>query len=121
MSAYELLTTVHILAALASGIGFGLRGHVRLIMNRPLANPLLRIGPHIADTLLLASGIALWVVTGWSLWSWFGLKLALVAGYLVLGIRALRGRARHRALLMYLAALLLFLAAVVVSAGKPGL
>ncbi|TVS12010.1 MAG: hypothetical protein EA419_06335 [Wenzhouxiangella sp.] len=121
MSACELLTKLHILIALASGIGFGLRGHVRLIMDRPLNGPLLRIGPHVADTLLLVSGFALWILSGWSLWSWFGLKLGLVVAYLVLGVRAFRSEARHRAVLMYLAGLLVFLATAVVSAVKPGL
>lgn len=121
MSVSTLLQNLHILIALASGIGFGLRGYVRLIMNRPLTVPLLRIGPHVADTLLLASGIALWILTGLSLWSWFGFKLLLVAAYIGLGIRAFRTAQAWQAILLYLAALLMFLSAAVASALKPGL
>lgn len=119
MSVYELLTNLHILLALTSMLGFGLRGYVRLIMQQPLAKPLLRIGPHVSDALLLASGVILWVLSGLPLFSWFGAKLLLVAAYVYTGILAFRTIEPQRAVSLYTGALVLFLAVVVVSALKP--
>lgn len=51
-----------------------------------------KIAPHIIDTLLLASGIALIVTVGYSLWpiNWLTVKLILVVAYIVLGIIAMK-------------------------------
>jgi len=121
MSVYLLLQNLHIVIALASGIGFGLRGYVRLVMKRPLAHPMMRFGPHVLDTVLLASGVALWILTGMSLWSWFGLKLLLVVVYVALGIAAFRAAAPARGVVLYVAALLAFVAVAVVSVTRPAL
>lgn len=119
MSIYELLQNLHIFLALLSMLGFALRGYIRLIQQRPLVTPLLRIGPHITDTLLLASGLALWILSGLSLFSWFGAKLLLVAAYVYTGILAFRTVEPQRSVSLYTGALMLFLAVVVVSAFKP--
>ncbi len=119
MSVYELLKYLHIALALVSLLGFGLRGFVRLVQRRPLAAPLLRIGPHISDTLLLATGVALWLLGGWPLWSWFGAKLVLIAAYVYTGVLAFRTPEPQRAVSLYAGALVLFLAVVVVSVFKP--
>lgn len=119
MGVYQLLKNLHIVLAMVSLLGFGLRGYVRLIMQRPLVGPLLRIGPHVSDTLLLASGIALWVLSGVSLWSWLGAKLLLIAAYVFVGIRAFRSPQSQQAVSLYAGALVLFVAAVAVSVLKP--
>lgn len=121
MSVYILLKNIHILIALASGIGFGLRGYVRLVMRQPLGHPMMRIGPQVVDTLLLISGLALWVLTGLALDWWFGLKLLLVLTYAALGVSAFRADSPSQGITFYLAALLSFLGAAVLSASKPGL
>jgi len=111
MSIYELLKTLHIFLALLSGLGFALRGFIRLVLNRPLAHPLVRFGPHLIDTLLLASGVALWMILGLSPLSagWFGVKLLIIVVYIVLGISAFRIRHQGKAVLVFLAALAAFL------------
>lgn len=121
MSVFLLLKNIHILLALLSGIGFGLRGYVRLVLNRPLAHPMVRIGPHVVDTLLLISGLALWMQMGYSLMSWFGLKLALVVAYIGLGITAFRMQARGAAVLVYLLALAVFICIAAIALHKPAI
>jgi len=121
MATYGLLKSLHIALALASGLGFALRGFIRLVLNRPLAHPLVRFGPHLIDTLLLASGVALWILIGLSptAQAWFGLKLMLIAGYIVLGIAAFRSADRDRAVLLYLVAMAVFIAIAWLALSKP--
>jgi len=111
VSIYELLKTLHICLALISGLGFALRGFIRLVLNKPLAHPLVRFGPHLVDTLLLASGVALWMILGLSPLSagWFGIKLLMIVVYIGLGIAAFRIRHQGQAVLVFLAALATFL------------
>lgn len=121
MSIYVLLKNLHIVLALLSGIGFALRGYVRLVLEQPLAHPMVRIGPHVIDTLLLFSGIALWVQMAFSLFSWIGLKLLLIVVYLSLGITAFRMRSRGAAIILYLIALTIFVGVANLAVYKPTL
>lgn len=111
MSIYELLKTLHIALALISGLGFALRGFIRLVLNRPLVHQLVRFGPHVIDTLLLASGVGLWIILGLSpsATGWFGAKLVMIVVYIGLGITAFRIRHQRKAVLVFLAALAAFL------------
>lgn len=121
MSTYELLKILHVALALVSGLGFALRGFIRLVLQRPLANPLVRFGPHVIDTLLLASGVGLWLILGLSPFSvgWFGLKLVLIVVYILLGITAFRTRRQGTAVLVFLAALAAFLSIAWLALFKP--
>lgn len=121
MSIYELLKTLHIFLALFSGLGFALRGFIRLVLNRPLAHPLVRFGPHLVDTLLLASGVGLWMILGISPLTvgWFGLKLLLIVVYIALGITAFRIRHQGKAVLVFLAALATFVSIAWLAIFKP--
>ncbi len=121
MSIFILLKNLHIVLALISGIGFGLRGYVRLILNRPLVNPMIRFGPHLVDTLLLFSGIALWVHMQFALLSWFGLKMMLVLAYIGFGIGAFRSRSRGTGVILYLLALIVFVCIATVALHKPSI
>ncbi len=114
-----LLKNLHIGLALISGIGFALRGYLRLVLDRHPPGPLIRIGPHVIDTLLLISGIGLWMQVRHGLLSWFGLKLALVVVYILLGIGALRSRSRGAGIMLYWLALTVFLAIAVIAIQKP--
>ncbi len=119
MTAYVLLKNLHIFLALISMIGFGLRGYLKLVLGRPLIGPLVRIGPHVIDTLLLLSGIALWVQMRFSVWSWFGLKLLLVLAYIVIGIAAFRKGRSGTGIMLYLLALFVFLGVAWIAIYKP--
>jgi len=124
MTTYKILTMLHIVLALVSGLGFAMRGFVRVVLNRPLANPLIRFGPHLIDLLLLFSGVGLWLLLGLSPFgqAWFGLKLVLIVGYILTGVaafRAARAEDRGRGVLLYLLALGLFLAVVWLAIFRP--
>ncbi len=92
---------------------------MRLVMNRPLAHPFARVGPHVIDTLLFLSGIALWIQMQFSLLSWFGVKLLMVLAYIGLGIAAFRSRERRTGIILFLFALLMFVGTAAVAVYKP--
>lgn len=121
MQYFSLLKSLHIVLALASGLGFALRGYIRLVLRRPMQHPLLRWGPHLLDTLLLVSGATLWWMLRFSPLAvhWFGLKLILIVVYIVLGMAAFRSRKPGPAVLLYLAALACFLAIAWLALFKP--
>jgi len=121
MSSFELLKLLHISLVLISGAGFALRGFIRLVLRRRLANPLVRFGPHLIDTLLLFSGIGLWWLTAYSPLTsgWFGLKLVLILAYIVIGIRAFRVASERSAVIHYVIALMVFLSIAWLALVKP--
>jgi uncharacterized membrane protein SirB2 len=119
MSYYPLLKHAHILLALTSGIGFALRGLVRLVLQRSPGRGFWKVAPHIVDTLLLATGLGLWILVGWPLMSWLGIKLLLVVAYILLGMIAFKAQRRSRAVHFYLAALAVFLVIAALALNKP--
>ncbi len=119
MEYYPLLKNIHIFIALLSGMGFALRGYLRLVMNQPVRHPVIRIAPHILDTVLLATGIALWVMVGWPFFSWLGLKIALIVAYILIGIAAFRSGRSGTGIILYLTALIVFVIIAVIAVHKP--
>lgn len=119
MHYYPLLKNIHILLALTSGIGFALRGFIRLVLQRPLGHRFWKVAPHIVDTLLLASGITLWIMVGWPILSWLGVKLLLVVTYILLGILAFRAKRQAGATAFYLLALIVFVTIAALALHKP--
>ena len=92
MAMYSVLKLVHVGAAVVSISGFALRGLWMLRGSALLERRLVRILPHVVDTILLLSGIALvWLmqlqVTGQP---WLMTKLVAVVVYIGLGMVALR-------------------------------
>lgn len=119
MTSYLLIKHAHVALALASGLGFALRGFVRVVLGRPLEHRLWKILPHVLDTLLLASGATLWIFVGWPLVSWLGVKLLLVAAYILLGMVAFRMDRRPAAVGVYMLALGVFLCIPLLALYKP--
>lgn len=119
MTYYPLLKNIHIVLAMTSGIGFALRGFIRLVLQHPLAHRFWKVAPHIIDTLLLASGATLWLTIGWPLMSWLGVKLSLVVAYILTGVAAFRSECQTRATGLYVLALLIFLSVVALALYKP--
>jgi len=116
---YTLLKHTHIVLAMVSGVGFAWRGFFVLVFERPIRHRVLKIAPHIIDTLLLASGLTLWLIVGWPLLSWLGLKLCLVLAYIVLGMAAFRSGRQPRAVALYLLALCVFVSIAAIALYKP--
>jgi uncharacterized membrane protein SirB2 len=95
MDAYYFeLRTIHIGAAIASGTLFLLRALALNLAGAawPMTRPA-RILAYLVDTMLLAAAIALAVTIGQYPFvdGWLTMKVLLLALYIVLGYRALRG------------------------------
>jgi len=89
---YPLLKGVHLSCVAASYGLFFLRG-VWMIRDAPLLQlRSVRVAPHVIDTILLASGIALAVTLRQYPFvaTWLTAKIAALALYIVLGMFALR-------------------------------
>ena len=119
MDDYLLIKHLHVVLALASGLGFALRGFVRLVLARPLPGRAWKVLPHLLDTLLLASGVILWIMVGWPLISWLGVKLVLVLAYILVGMAAFRTAGRSAGVGLYLLALLIFVTIPILAVLKP--
>jgi uncharacterized membrane protein SirB2 len=97
VSWYPILKALHV-GSVALSVGlFALRGGLMLAGSALLARPLLRVGPHVVDSVLLASAVALTLVIGQYPFvaSWLTAKVLALPAYIALGSLALRpGRGR---------------------------
>jgi uncharacterized membrane protein SirB2 len=93
-SMYEGIKHSHALLAIISVVWFAGRGGLFLSTGRPPEAGFQRIGPHVVDTLLLLSGLALLAIGGWGLLQlgWLQFKLALLVAYIGLGIALFRAQ-----------------------------
>lgn len=106
-----LLKLVHVGCVLGSYTLFLVRGVWRLRDAPQLQRRWVRVLPHLVDTLLLASALALAWTLGLSPWAapWLGAKIIALLLYIVLGTIALkRGKTARIRLLAWLAAQLVF-------------
>ena len=108
---YPEIKLVHILAVLASGGLFALRGAAMLAGARWYMAAPLRYLSYSIDTVLLTAALMLLTVLHLNPFAqgWLALKIALLAVYIVLGSVALkRGSSRTIRAWTYLAALLVY-------------
>jgi uncharacterized membrane protein SirB2 len=108
---YSVLKSVHVAAAAVSAALFALRGGWMMAAPERLRRRWVRIVPHVIDTVLLVSAIALAVMldnfsaTG----GWLTAKVVALVAYIVLGTIALkRGRTLHVRVVAFVAALATF-------------
>lgn len=89
---YAMLKMAHVVLALLSIAGFMLRGWWMLRESPLLRAPPVRILPHVVDTLLLASGIALavWVSLNPVHHPWLMAKIIALVVYILVGTVALK-------------------------------
>lgn len=92
MSAYLAIRYVHIVCVVLSLAGFALRGVLALAGSPAMQARLARIAPHVVDTLLLASAVALAVMSQQYPFAqgWLTAKVLGLVAYIVLGSVALR-------------------------------
>lgn len=107
-SAYAALKWLHVGCAVLSLAGFAARGLLMLRGSPLLATRFARIAPHVVDTVLLASALALsWQLGQYPfMHGWLTAKVIALAGYIAFGSIALR---RGRTLRVRAAALVLAL------------
>ncbi len=88
------LKTIHVLAALVSILGFVVRGFWAWRQPHMLTNKLVKILPHVIDTVLLLAAIGLLLAYGGAWVSasmgWLSAKIVLLVVYIVLGLVALK-------------------------------
>ncbi len=110
-AAYILLKYLHVGSVVLSGTGFVLRGVWMMRRSPMLARRWVRVVPHVVDTVVLASAIALAVMIRQYplVHSWLTAKVLGLIAYIVLGTIALkRGRTRVVRITTFWGALLVF-------------
>lgn len=115
---YTLLKHLHVTAVLISGAGFFLRGLLMLGDSPLLARRWLKVLPHVVDTVLLGSAIAMAVISAQYPFAqaWLTAKFFGLLAYILLGMIALkRGRTKTIRLGFFAAALLAFIYIVTVA------
>ena len=111
VATYTVLKYLHVSCVVLSGTGFVLRG-AWMMQNSPmLARRWVHVMPHVVDTVLLASAIALAVTIGQYplVHGWLTAKVVGLIAYIVLGTIALkRGRTHGIRITAFCGALLVF-------------
>lgn len=118
---YTLLKYLHVSCVVLSGAGFVLRGIWMLQGSPMLARRWVRIAPHVLDTVLLASAIALTLMIGQYplVHGWLTAKVLGLVAYIVLGTVALRrGRSLRIRFVAFCGALAVFAYIVAVAMTK---
>jgi len=111
MAWYPLVKQIHLLTVVVTLVLFVLRGAWMMADSPRLKARWVRIVPHLNDTLLLASGIALAVLLQQYplVHGWLTAKLVALILYIVLGTIALkRGRSKGQRVAAWIAALAVF-------------
>jgi len=122
---YLLVKHVHVICAALSIAGFALRGALMMRDSALLQARLARVAPHVIDTLLLASAVALSWQSGQYPFAqgWLTAKLLALILYIVLGTVALkRGRTKRARMVAFWLALLtvLYIASVALTRDPLG-
>jgi len=117
---WTLVKQLHVALALLTAASFAVRGYWMLARSPHLQAPAARWLPHVVDSLLFLTGIAMAVALSVSPLTqpWFAAKLVAIVVYILLGLIALkRGRTyRHRAIAFTLSlAVLAYVFAVALS------
>ncbi len=123
MNTYLILKYLHVSCAVLSASGFALRGYWMLTDSPLLTKKLTRVLPHLNDTLLLASAIALVVMSRQYPFvvGWVSIKIVLLLLYIVLGTMALkRADTKSKRRGYFLASLLTVGTIFLVAVFKPG-
>jgi uncharacterized membrane protein SirB2 len=105
---YTALKSVHVASAILSIAGFAARGILMLLDSPLLKARFVRIAPHVVDTVLLGSAIALaWLSAQYPfVLPWLTAKVFALLAYIVLGSVALsRGRTKGVRIIAFVLAL----------------
>jgi uncharacterized membrane protein SirB2 len=108
---YMLIKSLHMISAIAAISGFILRGYWMMVGSDKLTLKVVRITPHVVDTVFLLSGIALVSILGLNALTepWLLAKFAGLIGYILLGTFAIkRGQTLQIRVIAFVGALSLF-------------
>lgn len=118
---YLIIKNIHIVAAMTSIAGFVLRGVWMIRGSSMLERKLVRVLPHIIDTVLLVSAIWLSILLAQYPFvaGWLTAKLIALIIYIVLGMIALRrGKTRRQRIVAFSFAVLAFVYILLVAVFK---
>lgn len=107
---YPIIKGVHVTCVIATFVMFFGRGVFMLADSALLNHRVLRVLPHVNDTVLLASAIALAVMSGQYpvAQGWLTAKVVGLAAYIGIGMFAFRRGTRRTRIAAWLAALAVF-------------
>ncbi len=117
----ESIKWVHIACAVLSGSGFFIRGIWMMRESAWLQVRMVKVVPHVVDTVLLVSAVVLASQWGWAALQlpWLLVKIVALLVYIGLGVVALRaGRNKRVRVLTWLAAMLVFVYIMTVAVSK---
>ena len=118
---YLLIKSLHVITGVATISGFVLRGYWMMTQSDKLQLKIIRIAPHIIDTLFLLTGMALISVLHLNAFSepWLLAKFTGLIGYIVLGTVAIkRGSTLQIRVVSFVGALAVFAYIVGVALAK---
>ena len=121
VATYTVLKYLHVSCVVLAGLGFVVRGLWMMQGSPMLARRWVRVVPHVVDTVLLTSAIALAVMVDQYplVHGWLTAKVVALTAYVILGTIALkRGRTRGIRITTYGGALLAFAYIVAVALTK---
>ena len=124
MEFYITIKMIHLGSVLLSISGFILRGYWMLIDSPLLQSRLTKVLPHIIDTCLLASALAMVYLSAQYpfVQSWLTVKVFALIAYIVLGTIALkRGKTRQQRIIAWVLSLLVFVYIVLVAFSRTPL
>ncbi|NVJ67665.1 MAG: SirB2 family protein [Gammaproteobacteria bacterium] len=118
---YLAIKHLHMTLAIISIFGFVLRSIWLFMQNELLNKKPVKILPHIIDTLLLASGITLMVMSSQypTIVNWLTIKIVFIVSYIVFGILAFKAQAKNKQVLFFLLAIGSVFAVLHLAMGKP--
>lgn len=109
---YLILKTIHVSSVVTSGTLFLLRGILMWRRSPWLQHRVLKVLPHLVDTVLLASAVGLTLVLHQYpfVQAWLTIKVLLLVAYVLIGSYALkRGRTLRQRRVLFILALAIFL------------
>ena len=121
---YSLVKKIHMFAAVASFLGFMLRGYWMMMGSKLLNAKLTKVLPHIVDTLLLATAIYLVILTQQYPFvvNWVTAKVILLVAYIVVGTIALKkGPTKKIRIIAFVVSVVLISAIFGIASAKPAL
>ena len=120
---YLIVKHSHLLLVALTFLLFNIRFWLRFARPAHTLPKILKIFPHLNDTLLFLSGLWLIHLTGWIPFAnanWLGVKLLLLLCYIVFGAKTMHATPRsRRALLFYALSMLCFTSIIVLAYFKP--
>jgi len=116
-----MIKSIHLIFILASFVSFSGRMALSVLKPEWLQNKILKIAPHVIDTVLLLSGITLVIQGNWldGEYGWIVSKFILLLGYIAFGVMAMRFKGIKR-WVAFTAAIAFYVSIFIIAITKNG-